>query len=325
MTSLPRIVPLSEIEKVVQLPGFHEKLVQGIADGFVQLQKSEFCAAPIQTLGAPPLAPFVANCENYAAQTCVKSGYFANNPYYVIKVASGGYPLPNAGNMQVYSQSTGRLVALLLDEGLLTELRTAAWSALILNLWLKQQTFTTDPIAKIGMLGTGVQARYQLDALQHETTCRHVVVYGRTAANVDAYQHDMEAKGWTVEAADDPHDLLEHCDVVVTTTPARTPVLRATSSSMRTRLLICIGADAVGKTELGSSLVQHAVLRVADSVAQSRQRGEFQGCSDTILDLGDWIVQVQQQQSTIEGLMIADSSGVALQDCIIAQMVYESL
>ena len=328
-TTAPKIVSLTEIESITSRSDFHNKLVQGIADGFIQYQAGGFFAPPIQTLGAPPMAPFVANDDNYAGQVCVKSGYFQNNLYYVIKVAAGGHPLPNSGLMQIYSQSSGRLLALLLDEGILTELRTAAVSALVCRVWLQRAAKNKDDknnaITKIGMVGTGIQARYQLEAIQHETSCRHLVVYGRTATKVQAYQADMQAKGWTVDIATDPNDLLQQCEVVITTTTARSPVLTTTADkTLSTRLLICIGSDAPGKTEVANAILQCATQRIADLAEQSRQRGEFQSYSgqDGIINLGDWL---QRTEDPVDGLVVFDSSGVALQDCVIAQMVYECL
>jgi ornithine cyclodeaminase len=225
--------------------------------------------------------------------------------------------------MQVYSQTSGRLLALLLDEGLLTELRTAAWSAMVFKIWL-QKSFSS--ITMLGIMGTGVQAHYQLAAIANETPCRNVVIYGRTPAKVEALKRSLQHEGWTVcQVVDDPNDLLIQCDVVITTTSARQPVLTAPTAA-RTRLLITVGADAVGKTELGRTLIQSAALRIADDATQSRHRGEFQGCSDDIVihNLGDWILN-DASPLPDRGLTVADSSGVALQDCVIAQMVYDSL
>ena len=89
----PKIYSLKDIQKVVSKPEFPNKLIDGINDGFVALEKGEFFAAPIQTLGLPPF-PFV-EADGYAAQTCVKSGYFKGHDHYVIKVASGGHPIPS--------------------------------------------------------------------------------------------------------------------------------------------------------------------------------------------------------------------------------------
>ena len=89
----PKIYSLEDIENVVSSPEFRAKLIDGIRDGFVAFEKGEFFAAPIQTLGLSPF-PFL-EVDGYAAQTCVKSGYFRGHDHYVIKVASGGHPMPS--------------------------------------------------------------------------------------------------------------------------------------------------------------------------------------------------------------------------------------
>jgi hypothetical protein len=92
MSSSPQIYSLDDIKKVVSTLDFRTRLIDGIKDGFVAFENGEFFAAPIQTLGLPPF-PFL-EVDNYAAQTCVKSGYFKGHDHYVIKVASGGHPMP---------------------------------------------------------------------------------------------------------------------------------------------------------------------------------------------------------------------------------------
>jgi ornithine cyclodeaminase/alanine dehydrogenase-like protein (mu-crystallin family) len=323
--ALPRIVTLAEIEGLTTGATFHHKLVAGLAQGFERYARGDFCAPPIQTLGAPPMAPFTTDNvapAAYAGQACIKSGYFRDAAHFVVKVAAGGHPLPNSGLMQLYAQRTGRLQALLLDEGLLTELRTAALGALAVRLW-RERCSSGTVVTKLGMLGTGIQARYQLAAIAHETDCRHVVVYGRTDAKVTAFFHELQGLGWTVDVAATPPDLLRQCEIVITTTPAREPLL-SSIPDRRTRLLVCIGSDAPGKSEVDASLLKEATLRVADHATQSRERGEFQGMTDAVVNLGDWILSDQDRLAD-DAFVVVDSSGVALQDCVIAQMVYESL
>jgi ornithine cyclodeaminase len=322
--ALPRIVTLAEIEGLTTGAAFHHKLVAGLTEGFERYARGDFCAPPIQTLGAPPMAPFTTDNvapAAYAGQACIKSGYFRDAAHFVVKVAAGGHPLPNSGLMQLYAQRTGRLQALLLDEGLLTELRTAALGALAVRLW--QERSSAAVVTKIGMLGTGIQARYQMAAIAHETDCRHVVVYGRTDTKVTAFCRELQGLGWNVDAAATPPDLLRQCEIVITTTPAREPLL-SSIPDRRTRLLVCIGSDAPGKSEVDASLLKEATLRVADHATQSRERGEFQGMTDTVVNLGDWILSDQDRLAD-DAFVVVDSSGVALQDCVIAQMVYESL
>ena len=326
----PAIFTKDVIEPVASHPSFQDDLIQAISDGFVAFEQGDFFAAPIQTLGAPPMAPFgkVEEGDQYAAQTCVKSGYFRNNPFYVIKVASGGYPFENSGLMQVYSQSTGRLEALLLDEGILTELRTAAVGALATKLLGKRQN------PRIGVLGTGVQARYQLQCLQCVIKSRSLCVYGRSTEKSKNYVQDVNAFGWEdVICLEQPDDLLRECDVVVCTTSARSPLLGCgiqDEENIRCRLLVCIGADAPGKQEVHERILRRADLLVADHPEQSLERGEFQFVHDIkneICSLGNLIrtKALHRQGDDDDRLIVFDSSGLALQDCVVSQMVFNAL
>lgn len=284
------------------------------------------------------MAPFV-NAENYSAQTCVKSGYITGGDHYVIKVASGGHPHPNSGLMQLYSQKTGKLEMLLLDDGLLTELRTAAIGALAARILAPD---LSEEAACIGILGTGVQARYQLQYLAHVTECRNVRVWGRTEKNTMQFIEDMEAEGWKVSAVRSPQDLLQpadddwYCPLIVTTTSSREPLLKLIEcqSTKRARHITCIGSDSTGKLELDPKLVAAADLLVADSRLQTQERGEFEDAIkqglislEMIYELGELAQKkaLWRSNENDDRLTIFDSSGVAVQDCIIASMVAQSM
>mmetsp|Transcript_25290 Transcript_25290/g.55449 ORF Transcript_25290/g.55449 Transcript_25290/m.55449 type:complete len:332 (-) Transcript_25290:41-1036(-) len=323
---LPKIYSLEEIEQVVSTPDFRNKLIDGIKEGFVALAKGEFFAAPIQTLGLPPF-PFL-EVDDYAAQTCVKSGYFKGHDHYVIKVASGGHPMPNSGLMQVYSQKTGKLEALLLDEGILTELRTAAVGALAAKLLAPK-------IEMIGVIGSGIQARYQLEMLSAVTSCRNVLVWGRTPSNVDSFISEMTIKGWKLSAVASPDQMLEDTDLIITTTPSREAILGKSSLATRKSglTIICIGADAPGKHELNPALIAKANLLVADTSAQSIARGEFQSVvadclitKESLVPLGQLIQNEDlHRKQGDDRFIVFDSSGVALQDCVVSSLVVGSL
>lgn len=329
---IPSLYTLPQIEKVIGEENFLTELIQGIQDGFVAFEKGQFFACPIQTMGLPPF-PFVET-EGYAAQTCVKSGYFKGQEYYVIKVASGGYPMPsNSGLMQIYSQKTGKLEALLLDDGILTEIRTAAVGALAAKLLAPKHLDT------IGVVGTGVQARYQLRFLASITDCRRVLVWGRTPTNVQTYCEEMANEGWSIQAVDHIDDLLKECDLIVTTTCAREPLLGKDLSCLSSRKrqglhITCIGADAPGKTELTPELVAQAALLVADTIGQTVERGEFQRAiqsghvtTQSIRTLGKVVEELDLHRQGMDDnrLTIFDSSGVALQDCVISSITYRAL
>ena len=106
----PKICTLSEIEAVTSSsPSFKTDLIDAVSEGFVSYSSGKFNACPIQTMGAPPMAAFACSADavggggvsRYAAQTCVKSGYLTGAEHFVVKVASGGHPMPNTGCVQV--------------------------------------------------------------------------------------------------------------------------------------------------------------------------------------------------------------------------------
>ena len=373
-----KVYQLEEIERVTSTPEFENALISAIADGFVAFSAGKFNMPPIQTLAAPPMAKFScanvgdngASSKEYAAQVCIKTGYITGADTFVVKVASGGYPLPsNSGCVQVFSQKTGKMEALLMDEGILTELRTAAAGA------VAALCLAPVDVKRIGMLGTGIQARYQLRFLKHVTSCRDVLVYGRTDGNVRKYVEDCEKEGWNVTVAELPNDLLDNCELIVTTTSSREPVLGVDwkytyeSSAPKYGLdpegrprgkiplqhITCIGSDAPGKAELGLDLLVAAERAggwlVADSKAQTAERGEFQRTDPRTLghrsaeptstgwrvaELGK-VLQVNahmksQGKKNISDhyreempISIFDSSGVAVQDCVIASLVCSAL
>ena len=340
---LPRIVTLSEIEEIVSTKQFAIQLIDAIKKGFASYSNGEFNACPIQTMGAPPMAPFsdqsINSNNNYAAQTCVKSGYVTSSTHYVIKVAIGGYPFTNSGLMQLYSQETGKLETILMDEGILTELRSAAAGAVAAQ--VLGPKLTTNNTHNIGILGTGVQARYQLQYLKHITECRNVLVWGRTVLKVKQFIKEMTNEGWIIKAVDDADELLDHCQLIVTTTSSRVPVLGKTwgsqgkQSPTKTPLHItCIGSDATGKVELDPKLIKAADLLVTDSRLQTKERGEFEDMIangtvkvEEIVEIGGLVNQHELHRRKDDDcrLTIFDSSGVAVQDCVIAMMVNEAL
>lgn len=328
---LPSIYTLEQIETAIAKPSFAKDLIRGIEEGFVALEKGEFFACPIQTMGIPPF-PFVET-EGYAAQTCVKSGYFKGQEYYVIKVASGGYPMPNSGLMQVYSQSTGKLKAMLLDDGVLTEIRTAAVGSIACKF------LGPSIIEVIGLVGTGVQARYQLRMLPTVTNCRTVLVWGRSPIKTQIFVEELSAEGWDIQVTDQIDDLLRECDLIITTTCSREPLLGKDLTCLSARKkkglhITCIGSDAPGKMELTPDLVAKADLLVADTVQQSCERGEFQVAvrdgwvqQESIISLGKMIENehLHRKSEDDSRLTIFDSSGIALQDCVVAGMTFKAM
>lgn len=324
---LPPQPKIYRLDDMKHLFGRHADIIQAVSDGFVAYSKGSVFVPPIASLGQPE-APLKGG-----GSTCVKSGYIIGDDCYVIKVAGGSFGgnvakgfSPNSGLMMLFSQSTGRLEALLLDEGILTELRTAAFGALAAQLFAPHNTEC------IGIIGTGVQARYQLRMLKSVTKCRRVWVYGRNADRREAFAREMRAEGWYVTAFDNVKEVAQGADILVTVTTAREPLVKR--EWVRPGALItCIGADAPGKQELDPELVASADLLVCDSKLQTLERGEFQHAAAaraihpaTIAEIGALIPRSGLHRGSNDTrLIIADSSGVAVQDIQITKFVYDHL
>jgi len=337
----PKIIPFHDIEQSTKDPTFDLNLIEAIAQGFCDFSCGKFNLCPIQTIGAPPMAPLLllnhGDEKNYCAQVCIKSGYITNDKYFVIKVASGGHPLENSGLMQLYLQSTGRLVALLMDEGLLTELRTAAVGAVAVK-------YLGPPEIKcIGIVGTGIQARYQLRYLKQVTDCRNLIIWGRSPSNMEILKEELTKDDeWSISLAQTTKELLESCNIIITTTCAREALLDGASTTEESNrscsLIVCIGSDSVGKQELSVNLVSSADFLVCDSILQTQERGEFQHAIhskevkiEDIKELGHVLTAKKKEGIARDNsnadpkLTIFDSSGVAVQDCVVAKIVYDSL
>jgi ornithine cyclodeaminase len=261
----------------------------------------------------------------------IKYGYMRGDALYVVKIASGFYGNPDRGLpssnglMLLFRQETGEPVAALLDEGHLTDIRTAVAGA------VAARHLKPDQVRRIGVVGTGIQARLQLRFLADVTPCRAVLVCGRTQEALDGYCRDETLGAFRLETTLDAADVLRTCDMVVTTTPATSPLLLADDLEPGTHIT-AVGADTPTKQELDVAILGAADLVVADSRTQCRERGEIHHAlaagvlaEDAVVELGDVIAGRESGRIADDHVTVADLTGVAVQDMTIASMVYEAL
>jgi ornithine cyclodeaminase len=266
--------------------------------------------------------------EQPPGEVHIKYGYVRGEPYYVIKVASGFYHNPalglssSNGLMLLFSQETGELKAVLLDEGLLTDHRTAAAGALAARL------FAPPVVDAIGILGTGIQAELQLRYLAAVTACRRVFVWGRSEAAIADYQHRLADTNFSIAGVRSTGDFGD-CQLIVTTTPSAEPILHSVSRGTH---VTAVGSDTAGKQELDAQLLAQADVVVVDSRAQAVSRGEvFHAVRsgkldmDSVSEIGEVIAGERRGRQDAADISIVDLTGVATQDIAIAGAVYERL
>jgi ornithine cyclodeaminase len=213
----------------------------------------------------------------------------------------------------------------LLDQGHLTDIRTAVAGAIC------AQHLAPAKVDRIGIVGTGTQARLQLQYLKHATTCQRVLAWGRGESQLERYRRGMEPHGFVVETTQDATDILATCALIVTATPATAPLLHVADLQAGTHIT-AVGSDTPEKQELDSGILARADVVVADSIAQCLERGEIYKALQSghiteqdLLELGDVIAGGAPARTSDDQITVADLTGVAVQDIMIASSVYEAL
>ena len=260
----------------------------------------------------------------------IKYGYVKQHPHYVIKIASGFYEDPamehisSNGMMLLFSQQSGKAVCALLDEGLLTNIRTALAGAIAAKYLAPKQ------VDKIGMVGAGTQARLQLRYLKEVTSCRKAMVWGTSPEELDSYRLDMEKEGFHIESSEDIGAIQKECRLIVTTTPSLSPLLHSDQLQKGTHIT-AVGSDTPDKQELDPEILAKADLVVADSIEQCLLRGEIHHAikagqveKNQILELGNVISGSTRGRDSMDEVTVADLTGVAVQDMAIAEAVYKA-
>jgi ornithine cyclodeaminase len=254
----------------------------------------------------------------------IKFGYLRGDDTFLVKIATGFYEnaqkglAPSSGLMVVFDQRTGFVRAILLDEGLLTNLRTAAAGA------VAAKYLAPKSIDVIGILGSGVQARLQAEHLKPVTPCRKIVLWARRAEAADACAADLRRMEFDVAIAAHPADVARSASLIVTTTATTKPLLDA--SVLRPGLHItAMGSDTSEKHELDVNVLAGADIVVADSVAQCRERGEISHAlragvlaDSRVIELGAIISGQAVGRTSDDQITVCDLTGVAVQDIAIA-------
>ncbi len=294
-----------------------QALIAAVEAGFVAYSQGKVVVPPVGELlfDEPP-----GDCH-------IKYGYVLGDPTFTIKVATGFYRNPELGLssshgvIMVFSSRTGELITILDDEGFLTDARTAAAGAVAAKLLAPRE------VSCIGIIGTGIQGKMQLDYLRHVLPARRAMVWARSIANAQSYKVD----GFEIEVADSIASLAAGCNLIVTTTPSHQWLLGSADVRPGTHVT-AVGSDGGGKQELDPQLFLRAQVRVVDSRVQCMQYGDSsfairQGLitPDDLIELGEISQNPRRGRQGDADITIADLTGVAIQDIQAAKLVVSAL
>lgn len=291
-----------------------------VAEGFIAFSQGKVKVPPVQNFVFPE-----ANGD-----CCVKSAWVEGEATFTVKISTGFYDNPakglesNDGLMLVMSAQNGQPLALLQDGGWLTCIRTALAGQ------IAARALAPSRVQAIGIVGSGMQARMQLEHLRVVTACRNVIVWGRRQSELDSYRQFAEALGFTVETTLDAQQVALKANLIVSTTPSREALLRSEWIRPGTHIT-AVGADTSGKQELDPALVARADVIVVDSISQCSQYGEIShalkaGLIDPsqLLELGQVLAGDVIGRSNDEQITVVDLTGVAVQDAQISRCALES-
>jgi ornithine cyclodeaminase len=153
------------------------------------------------------------------------------------------------------------------------------------------------------------------------------VIWARDAAKAHAFKVD----GFSVEVADSVAALCSECNLIVTTTPARAPLVLAEYVQPGTHIT-AVGADGPGKQELDALVFAKAGVLAVDSRAQCFSHGDSAHALSSravdpgrFVELGEIIANTATGRTREEQITIADLTGLAVQDIEIAKLALRLL
>jgi ornithine cyclodeaminase len=264
----------------------------------------------------------------------VKAGHLHGGPYYGVKMVASfpGNPAlglsANSGMVLAFDAQTGAPAGFLLDNGLITDLRTGAAGA------VAAKHLSSPNPRTVAVIGTGGQARYQVEMLSHVRSFAEVRIWGRdlakARATADHLSRNPKLSATRFAVAESVEDAVSTADIVITVTASRAPLVHARWLKAGATV-IALGSDAADKQELAVDVLARADRIVADSIPQCLVIGEIHHAveagviaKDGILgELGEVVSGAKRGRATADEIVVCDLTGVGVQDVAAASLIMQ--
>ena len=308
------ILTEADLRKVVRLDA---EAVNCIEDAFRALATLPVAMPPILRLDIP----------EHRGEVDVKTAYVPGIDGFAIKISPGFFDnpklgLPSLNGMMVQlSSKTGLVETLLLDNGYLTDVRTAAAGA------VAARHLSREDSAVAAIYGAGAQARLQLEALMLVRPISRARIWARDVAKANGAAAELSRSlGIDVSAVSDPRRAAAGADIIVTTTPSQEPILMAEWLE-NGQHVTAMGSDSEHKNEIDPAAFERVVY-VADSLSQTRRLGELHHAvaagvvpeDRQFAELGAVVAGKEQGRSSASDITLADLTGTGVQDTAIATL-----
>ncbi|TRA99211.1 MULTISPECIES: ectoine utilization protein EutC [Rhizobium/Agrobacterium group] len=286
-----------------------------------------FAALATEAVAMPPILRL--DIPEFRGEVDVKTAYVPGFEGFAIKVSPGFFDNPKLGLpslnglMILFSAKTGLVEALLLDNGYLTDVRTAAAGA------VAARHLSRKDASSATIFGAGMQARLQLEALMLVRPIRSARIWARNHDRAQELAGDFSRKhGIEVTALPDPRDAIRGADIIITTTPSEKPILFADWLEPGQHLT-AMGSDAEHKNEIDPGVFARTTY-VADRLTQTRILGELHHAiaagrvmpDQQFAELGAIIAGEAQGRVNRDQITFADLTGTGVQDTAIANLAF---
>ena len=257
-----------------------------------------------------------------------KGAYVRGLDHLAVKIATGFFRNPELGLpscssiIALVNAKTGLFDCVFHDNGFLMDLRTGLAGA------VAAKHLAPENVSTAGVIGTGAQARYQIESLALVRQFERLLVYGRSPERVESYCQDMSARlGISVEACPAISELVAASQIVVTTTQTTEPLIMADWLHPGLHIT-AMGSDLPGKQELDAKVLKQADAVVCDVFDQCRIGGELQQMAPGTarpLELGALTSGQHPFVRDPNAVTVCDLTGTGAQDTAIAVEAYRRI
>lgn len=310
-----KIITRQDIESVVNL----ESLLENQAEAFMDVSEKRIQMTPVGHL----------DFKEEQGECHIKSGFIERDAYFCVKIATSFFMNPKVGLptgnglMSIWSKKTGSLLALICDEGYLTDLRTALAGILATRFVYRRVP------SSLGIFGTGMQAYLQLKLHKYFFPIKTATIWGRSKESLELFREKAAHLEVDLTLTQTPQDVLMRHDLILTTSASKAPLFEADWVRPGTHLT-ALGADGGGKQELDPTLFKQTRRIYVDSREQCASFGDssyaiergFVGM-DQLIPLGEAIKTPNARHA--DDITLADLTGIASQDIRIATWFYQRL
>lgn len=273
----------------------------------------------------PPIMQL--DVEEKNGGVCIKSAYLPGLESFAVKISPGYYDNPKkglpttSGMMNLFNSDTGMLESVLLDNGYLTDVRTAAAGALSVKI------LATDQSDSIAVIGSGAQARYQLQAISLVRDIKAVRIWARDQDKAQQFADEISSSYKSVEVCNSAKEACHNSDIIVTTTASTSPLIQFDDLSPGT-LVVAMGSDYKQKQELHVDVVGKCDRYICDRLSQVQTLGELHHAIEAGLymtedhfdELGDVVAGKATGRQSDEEIIVCDLTGTGTQDTAIATL-----